>query len=135
MVARDVVAIDPNHLSAIEATHGPHPVSEVRVIGVRAEHHQIDRKSIDLHTSSFAATITKKKEVKIRTFKIKPLRITGAGDAWNAGNIIGDMNKLSDESRLMLANAVSAYYISFSQGSYPNRKKISNFIKKELKTT
>ena len=50
---------------------------------------------IDLHTSSFAATITKKKEVKIRTFKIKPLRITGAGDAWNAGFLYGILENKS----------------------------------------
>jgi ribokinase len=87
---------------------------------------------IDLHTSSFSATITKNKEVCVRTFKIKPLRATGAGDSWNAGNIIADMNNLSDESRLILANAVSAYYLSNLRGNYPDRKKLSNFIEKEF---
>jgi ribokinase len=87
---------------------------------------------IDLHTSSFSATITKKKEVCVRTFKIKPLRATGAGDSWNAGNIVADMSNLSDESRLILANAVSAYYLSDRNGYYPSRNKLVNFIEKEF---
>ena len=87
---------------------------------------------IDLHTSNFSATIKKKKEVRVRTFNIKPLRTTGAGDAWNAGNIIADANFLSAESRLILANAVSACYLTNLKGRYPNRKTLIAFIEKEF---
>lgn len=85
---------------------------------------------IDLHTSSFAASLTKKKETCISTFKIKPLRVTGAGDAWNAGNILGDANLLSDESRLMLANAISACYLTDPQGNYPTQNRLIEFLEK-----
>jgi sugar/nucleoside kinase (ribokinase family) len=87
---------------------------------------------IDLHTPSFSATLTKKKEVCVRTFRIKPLRATGAGDSWNAGNIIGDANQLTDESRIILANAVSACYLSDPKGQYPTKKTLANFIEKEV---
>jgi len=85
---------------------------------------------IDLHTSSFAASLTKKKEICISTFKIKPLRVTGAGDAWNAGNILADTNLLSDESRLMLANAISACYLTDPQGKYPTQNRLLEFLEK-----
>ncbi len=85
---------------------------------------------IDLHTSSFAASLTKKKETCISTFKIKPLRVTGAGDAWNAGNILADTNLLSDESRLMLANAISACYLTDPQGKYPTQNRLLEFLEK-----
>ncbi|MBN1245401.1 carbohydrate kinase family protein [Candidatus Bathyarchaeota archaeon] len=83
---------------------------------------------IDLHTTVFSATFTKKTEVVVPSFKVKALRATGAGDAWNAGNILGDGNALSDECRLVLANAVSAYYLSDPYGAHPTRRKLVKFI-------
>jgi sugar/nucleoside kinase (ribokinase family) len=83
---------------------------------------------IDLHTTVFSATFTKKKEVVVPAFKIQALRATGAGDAWDAGNILGDGNALSDECRLALANAVSAYYLSNVDGAHPTRRKLVKFV-------
>ncbi len=84
---------------------------------------------IDLHTTVFSATLKGKTEIVVPTFKIKVLRATGAGDAWNAGNILGDRNGLSDECRLMLANAVSACYLSDPEGKHPTWSKLSLFIR------
>ena len=83
---------------------------------------------IDLHTTVFSATFTKKTEVIVPAFKVKALRATGAGDSWNAGNIVGDGNDLSDECRLALANAVSACFLSDSGGIHPTRRKLVKFI-------
>ena len=52
---------------------------------------------IDLHTTLFSASLKGKREVVVPTFKIEVFRATGAGDAWNAGNILADNNGLSDE--------------------------------------
>jgi sugar/nucleoside kinase (ribokinase family) len=84
---------------------------------------------IDLHTTAFSATITKEKEVVVPAFKVKAVRATGAGDAWDAGNLLGDGNNLSDECRLYLANAVSAYYLSDAHGAHPTRLELAKFIK------
>jgi sugar/nucleoside kinase (ribokinase family) len=83
---------------------------------------------VDLHTTVFSATFTKNEEVVVPTFKVKVLRATGAGDAWNAGNILGDDNALSDECRLALANAVAAYYLSDRGGVHPTRLKLAKFV-------
>ena len=82
---------------------------------------------VDLHTTCFSATLTKKECVVAPAFKVQVLRATGAGDAWNAGNILGDAFKLSDEGRLTLANAVAAYYISSLGGKHPTRKRLLRF--------
>jgi ribokinase len=87
---------------------------------------------IDLHTTVFSATFKGKHETVVPTFKINVLRATGAGDAWTAGNILGDWNNLSDESRLTLANAVSACYLSDPQGKHPSWSKLSSFLNKTL---
>jgi len=89
---------------------------------------------IDLHTTAFSGTFTRKQEITVPAFEIKPLKATGAGDAWNAGNILGDGSGLSDEGRLTLANAVSACYLIDPYGLHPTREKIARFIQKcELK--
>jgi ribokinase len=84
---------------------------------------------IDLHTTVFSATLQGKAEVVVPAFEIKVLRATGAGDAWDAGNIFGDFNGLSDECRLMLANAVSACYLSSATGSHPKKEELVYFLK------
>ena len=84
---------------------------------------------IDLHTTEFSATFKGNREVVVPSFKIKALRATGAGDSWNAGNIIADHNNLSDECRLMLANAVSACYLSGEDGMHPTITKLIGFLK------
>jgi sugar/nucleoside kinase (ribokinase family) len=83
---------------------------------------------VDLHTTVFSATFTGKTEVFVPTFKVKALRATGAGDAWDSGNILGDGNALSDECRLALANAVAAYYLSDVDGEHPTLRKLAKFV-------
>ena len=84
---------------------------------------------IDLHTTVFSATFKGKREVVVPAFNVKVFRATGAGDAWDAGNILGDHNGLSDESRLMLANAVAACYLSDPDGLHPTKEKLSSFLR------
>jgi len=85
---------------------------------------------VDLHATSFSATFTKKGETVVPAFQVPVLRATGAGDAWNAGNILGDAYRLSDGCRLALANAVAAYYISNPKGIHPTRKQLIKFCEK-----
>jgi sugar/nucleoside kinase (ribokinase family) len=83
---------------------------------------------IDLHTTHFSATLKGNREVIVPTFKVKVLRTTGAGDSWNAGNILADNNELSDGCRLMLANAVAASYLSNEDGLHPTKTTLLTFL-------
>ncbi len=87
---------------------------------------------IDLHTTSFAGSFTKRREVIVPAFKVPVLRVTGAGDAWNAGNIFGDFLNLPEHCRLTLANAVAAYYISSPEGRHPTLEEVRDFCMKQL---
>ena len=85
---------------------------------------------IDLHTTKFASTfLSDKTEVRVPSFKVEVLRATGAGDAWNAGNIFADAHKFSHEIRLTFANAVAAYYISSPNAEHPTIKDIQEFLR------
>jgi sugar/nucleoside kinase (ribokinase family) len=90
---------------------------------------------VDLHTTGFAATFTKKGWTVVPAFQVPVLRATGAGDAWNAGNIVGDACGLSDGCRLVLANAVAAFYISSPNGTHPTRKQLIKFLEKSKQKT
>ena len=85
---------------------------------------------IDLHTTSFSATFTKGNEIIVPAFNVPVLRATGAGDAWNAGNIIGDAYGLPAAVRLTLANATAAYYISNLKAAHPTREQLIKFCDK-----
>jgi sugar/nucleoside kinase (ribokinase family) len=82
---------------------------------------------VDLHAANYSATFTKGAQSDAPAFAVPVLRATGAGDAWNAGNILGDAGGLSDEGRLTLANAVAAYYISSPAGTHPTRRQLAEF--------
>ena len=85
---------------------------------------------IDLHTTTFSVTVTKEKAVFVPAFKIEAKRATGAGDAWDAGNLLGDAGGLADDCRLTLANAVAACYLSDPEGNHPTKQKLIDFLLK-----
>jgi len=87
---------------------------------------------IDLHTTTYSATFTKNKNTIVPAFNVKALRATGAGDAWNAGNIYADANDFQTDIRLTFANAVAAYYISSPNGEHPRIPQLHEFLQKIL---
>jgi ribokinase len=86
---------------------------------------------VDLHTTSFSASFARKTENVVPAFEVPVLRTTGAGDAWDAGNILGDANRLSDGCRLALANAVAAYYISNPEGKRARPEQLLKFLERQ----
>ncbi|MBU1178007.1 carbohydrate kinase family protein [Patescibacteria group bacterium] len=85
---------------------------------------------VDLHTKSFGQSIEAELETdQVATFDIQPLRLTGAGDSWNAGNILGELIGLENEERLLLANAVANYYIASQDGQLATRDELIEFLK------
>jgi len=89
---------------------------------------------IDLHTTAYSATFHENKKPRIiPSFTVKALRATGAGDAWNAGNIYGDSQGFPDKIRLAFANAVAAYYVSSPRATHPTLNQLGKFLKTHSK--
>ena len=87
---------------------------------------------IDLHTANFACTIDKKC-ILVPTPDIdKKYRSTGAGDAWNAGDIFADIIGLNGDERLFFASSVAGYYISSVEPVHPTLNDIIKFISKYM---
>ena len=84
---------------------------------------------IDLHTMDYSATFSQGNRFVAPGFETKVQRVTGAGDAWNAANIFGELAGMPHVERLLLANAAAAYYIQNPDGKHAKREDILGFLK------
>ncbi len=74
---------------------------------------------IDIHTPIGSCSASNGDVEFVESFPVKPMILTGAGDVWNAINILGLKKELSTINRLNLANAAAASYISeFHNGDF-----------------
>jgi len=85
---------------------------------------------IDFHSPNYSVSIGAT-TVPFPSYEIELQRSTGAGDTWNAGNIMGELLGLSPTLRLCFANAVAGYYISNERGIHPTLDDVLLFIKNE----
>ncbi len=75
--------------------------------------------AIDLHTS-FGALWSDGKEIEfVKSFPTNVKFVTGAGDVWDAANIVGYLANLDPKERLLFANAAASLYMSNSNGMPP----------------
>jgi sugar/nucleoside kinase (ribokinase family) len=85
---------------------------------------------VDYHTPWYTASIGKNVTV-FPVYDVKLHRSTGAGDAWNSGNILGELLGLDPAGRLCLANAVAGYYVSSRHGIHPTIDDLVTFVNAE----
>ena len=85
---------------------------------------------VDYHTPWYAASIDDGVTF-FPAYDVELHRSTGAGDAWNAGNIFGELLDLAPALRLCLANAVAGYYVSSRRGVHPTIDDLVAFVKTE----
>lgn len=82
---------------------------------------------LNVHTTRFSIDISRSDAI-VPTFRIIPKRATGAGDAWNGGNIAGFLLGLEPGERLMLANAVAAIYGVSNEATRPTLQDVVVFL-------
>ncbi len=83
---------------------------------------------IDIHTPIGSCSAANGDVEFVESFPVKPMILTGAGDVWNAINILGLKKELSTINRLNLANAAAASYISeFHNGDF-SLLKVENLL-------
>src|SRR5207237_8429354 len=66
---------------------------------------------VDLHTPEFSATFVDGQRVRVPCAKIKPAKVTGAGDVWNAADIYAQGVGLGHKDRLICANDAGEGYL------------------------
>ena len=74
---------------------------------------------LDVHTAAGSYSAAGGRVAFDKTMEVKALRLTGAGDVWDAGSIYGRLKNLGDEARLRFANTAARLYISAKNPTPP----------------
>jgi ribokinase len=86
--------------------------------------------SIDLHISSGAYWSNGKEANFAKSFSVEPNFVTGAGDVWDAANIVGYLANLDPYERLLFANGAASLYVGNTQGIPPTLDDVLTFVSK-----
>ena len=125
----DILGLNENELLYY---YGFKPKSNEDIVNAAIELKKKLHARIDLHTANFSCTVDKKCTI-VPTLDIdKKYRSTGAGDAWNAGDIFAEIIGLNDDERLFFASSVACYYISSIEPVHPTLNDIVKYISKYL---
>ena len=84
-------------------------------LGVRFDLHGIKESYTSDGTEVFAAACR----------EVRPRRLTGAGDAWDAAAIYGRLKRMDEEERLRFANKAAAMFIGRKELSHPTAREVS----------
>lgn len=110
----DAWGLNENELGAFTDDAAGDPVAVAhglsRRLGVR----------LDLHTRHWAASIDGDEVVRVEAEPSPAVRLTGAGDAWNAGNIAGRLLGHKPEDRLRLAHQVATEHVTRGDAPVPH---------------
>ena len=83
---------------------------------------------IDLHTSFGSFWSNGKETAFARSFPTVVKFVTGAGDVWDAANILGYLANLKPKERLLFANATAALYVGNSDGIPPTMQEALSLV-------
>jgi ribokinase len=61
--------------------------------------------------------------------KVNQKTVTGAGDVWDAADLIGYLTDLTPEERLFLANGAAGLYVSIESAMPPRKDEVLDFLK------
>jgi ribokinase len=75
--------------------------------------------SVDLHTKIGSAWSNGKDSVFAYSVKVQAKTLTGAGDSWDAADIVGYLAGLEPKERLIFSNACASLYIRSADGEPP----------------
>ena len=129
----DYVSLNENEAVFYAETLGLKTGNDLTREAYRAAKYLSTRLSVEkifLHTTKY--TMVFPSEEAVGTLKIEPVRVTGAGDSWNAGVIAGILLGLGDRETLLLANTVAACYITQVSGKHCNLSQLDSFLRRDL---
>lgn len=84
---------------------------------------------IDLHTSAGSYWSNGQEVEYARSFQVQPKFVTGAGDVWDAANMLGYLANLGSLERLRFANGAASLYVGNSLGIPPTMDEVVSFVR------
>jgi ribokinase len=86
--------------------------------------------STDLHSKIGAAWSNGKESAFVHAIKVEAKTLTGAGDVWDAADIIGYLAGLNPQERLLFANCCASLYVRDPQGEPPAMNKVFELVER-----
>ena len=84
--------------------------------------------TIDLHTSNGAFWSNGKETEFVKSIPTDVRFVTGAGDVWDAANILGYLEGLEVRERLLLSNAAASLYVKNPNGDPPTLQEVLSLV-------
>ncbi len=84
----------------------------------------------DLHTRIGSAWSNGKEVEFAHAIKVEPKLLTGAGDVWDAADIVGYLAGLDPNERLMFANAAASLFVRDVSGEPPAMNRVFELIER-----
>ena len=83
---------------------------------------------LDIHTAMRSYSLSRSDKTDVQAVPLmKVCRATGAGDVWNAGNILGELAGFSSKHRIAFANLLAGCYISKKDPLPPTLEELCSF--------
>jgi ribokinase len=76
--------------------------------------------SVDLHTKAGAAWSNGRESEFVHAIKVDAKTLTGAGDAWDAADVLGYLAGLDPRERLLFSNCCASLYVRDEKGEPPS---------------
>ena len=84
---------------------------------------------VDVHTERAVFTCTDGKLVGMSTRHLRPKRLTGAGDVWDAASITGFLKGMEDGARLEFANAAARLFVGSEAPVPPTLRQVERELR------
>ena len=86
--------------------------------------------STDLHTRIGASWSNGKESLFVHAIKVDAKTLTGAGDSWDAADIIGYLAGLEPQERLLFANCCASLYVRDPLSEPPTMNKVFELVER-----
>jgi ribokinase len=86
--------------------------------------------SVDLHTRAGSAWSNGHESIFVHAIKVQAKTLTGAGDAWDAADLLGYLAGLEPAERLLFANSCASLYVRDECGEPPTMNKVFELIER-----
>lgn len=87
---------------------------------------------LNVHTGRFSLAMEGDETHIVPTYRAIARRATGAGDTWNGANIAGILYGLPVPQRLLMANAVAAFYVESRDAQRPTLAEVIDFVENRI---
>jgi sugar/nucleoside kinase (ribokinase family) len=130
----DVVSVNENETrilgAFLSANRLPHHYTARDVLRAAVQLQKILRATVDVHTPIGSASASDEEQAWAPIPRLIGGAVTGAGDVWDAGDIVGHLLRFKAHDRLRLANACAYRYISSGGVRLPTLAESERFLGK-----